>query len=987
MVPKQCCAAGWCFALMLVASGTELLPAGEREDLFAALKNAEKLAAQADYPAAAAQYEWALARAPRVFGADSTNMAVLLNNMANLYCQMSQYAKAEPLALRGLQIREARLGPDHIEVAGSLNNLATLYKDRGQLAQAETMYLRGLKIKEARLGTDHPDVAGTLSNLAGLYSDMGQYAQAEPLYQRSLKIREARLGPQHLDVASSLNNLATLYYTLGQYAKAEPLYQRSLQIKEARLGPDHPSVAFTINNLAVLYKALGQYAKAEPLYQRSLQTKEARLGADHPDVADSLINLANLYSDTNEHAKAEPLYQRSLKIYEANLGPEHSSVANSLLNLATLYGEMGQAAQAEPLYLRSLKIKQAALGPDHPDVATAHNNLAWNYEKLGQTDKAAGECDRMRRIVRRHVAEVLPVLGEREQLAFIERRDESQFHCALSFGRRHHDQPALAEQSAGWLFSGKAVVQASLAERALLARDSANPALAEHIKRLLALRSDLASLSLAVPKPGQETEHRRKLAELSGQEQELTRQVHQATGRPAKTNPWIEPDAVRAALAADAVLIDIARFRPFNFAAKGGEAYWQPARYVAWVVPPAGQGNVEIVDLGPAEEIDAAVQAVRKALEGAAAMIVDEGDEAAEKQLKKPLDELAKRVLQLLTPHLGQCRQLIISPDAALWLAPWGALPLADGRYAIEQYQLRYLVSSRDLLAPPSASGQAAQPIIMADPNFDLGPKETQAATQAVLRSAAPVGQRPRSAAATSSAASSLAKVARLPGTSEEAKAITPELQAYAGGAPLVYTDQWALEGVFKAIRRPKALVLSTHGFFLPDQEVEPDARPLAFSDSRGTAIAADGQPVENPLLRCGLLLTGCNQGSLAMAAGGEDGVLSGMEIVGTDLRGTELVVLSACETGLGQVRNGEGVAGLRQAFQLAGAQAVVSTLWQIPDRESARLMTDFFSNLAAGQTKANALRAAQLAAIKQRRAEHGAAHPFYWAAYTLTGG
>ena len=177
-------------------------------------------------------------------------------------------------------------------MASSLNNLATLYEDMAQYAKAEPLYQRSLKIREAKLGPDHPDVAGSLDNLANLYYAMGQNAKAEPLFQRSLKINEAKLGPDHPDVASSLNNLANLYKDMAQYAKAEPLYQRSLKIKRSEAGTGPPRCGCEPQQPGETCTGQGHYAKAEPLYQRSLKISEAKLGPDHPDVADSLNNLA-----------------------------------------------------------------------------------------------------------------------------------------------------------------------------------------------------------------------------------------------------------------------------------------------------------------------------------------------------------------------------------------------------------------------------------------------------------------------------------------------------------------------------------------------------------------------------------------------------------------------------------------------------------------------------------------------------------------------
>jgi CHAT domain-containing protein/Tfp pilus assembly protein PilF len=994
----------------------------DKANLLAAYRQGDRLKQQGHYLEAIQQYEKAVALAPKVYGPTHLNTATLMNNLAFLYEAAGRYQQAEKLHLRSLKIREVQRGRDHPDVAQSLNNLATLYHAMGRYEQAEPLMKRGLQIRQSRLGKDHPLVADSLSNLGGVYAAMGRYQQAELLYQQSLEIRVARFGRGHLAVATSLNSLAVLNATLKRYEKAEPLYQRSLQIREARLGKDHPLVALSLNNLAFLYHQMGRYEQAEPLYQRSLEIRQARLGRDHPDVAQSLSNLGMLYDDTNRFDKAEALYQRSLQIREAKLGRDHPEVALSLNNLAALYHATGRYEQAEPLYRRSLRINEARLGKDHPDVATGLNNLAELYRALGRLEQAeplyqrclairqasfgkehpslasslnnlaqlyaagrrwaeAGAAfDQERHIRRRYLQRILPALAEPEQQALLRSWNDHLLHISLSLGLARRDDVSLRERTAAWLLNGKAVALQALAERALLARDSDNPRVKKLLPQLLGTRGQLAALTHQAPRPGRETQRLQRLAALARRERELAKEIGLLTGNPTRADPWVKLSEVREVLPRDVVLVEVARFRTWNFRAKGKTSPWQEAHYAVWVIPPQGKGEVRLLDLGPAGPIDRAVQAVRQALAAAPARMRREGEPDAEQALRRPLRALADLILRPLLPHIAGSGRWLLSPDGALWLAPWAALPLPDGSYAVEKHTLSYVVTGRDLVRPPDpVPGKGA--LVLADPDFDLRPaRATKDNNPALLaRGLRPGAQLPR--------------FRRLPATALEARAIAPLLERYAGQKPAVSTGKEAREETFKAARRPKVVVLSTHGYFLEDQD-QALAPALSRLDSRGLNLAAPDRPrpkgekvqvLENPLLRCGLALAGANQRDRT-PEGVEDGILTGLEIVGCDLRGTDLVVLSACETALGKVNVGEGVAGLRQAFQLAGAQAVVATLWQIPDRETARLMTAFFTHLAARQGKAESLRQAQLDLIKRRRARGKAAHPFYWAAFTLTG-
>jgi CHAT domain-containing protein len=574
------------------------------------------------------------------------------------------------------------------------------------------------------------------------------------------------------------------------------------------------------------------------------------------------------------------------------------------------------------------------------------------------------------------------MLGEEEQLQFLINNDEVPFFKALTLAYRHADDAKLREMSFGWVLNGKAVSQESLAERALLLRNLEDPKYAAQAKELLGLRADLAGLKLSLPKKGQEEAQQRQIVELTEREKLLSRFLHQATDKTAERSTWIEPADVRSRLTPDSRLIEIALFQPTN-PKTGAKPYWLPARYVAWIIPPHGQGEVQFVDLGPAEEIDQLIESVRKSLAGASnsdSLLRREGELAATKKVDEELARVAERVWEPLAPKLGNASKIYLSPDSSLWLLPWAALPASDGRSVLEKYTLEYLISGRDLARAKSAAEKnaATVPTIFADPDFDLSAPAVKTAIQAVL----PDIKFDENTTRVVANRSSLPKVSRLPFTALEGQAAASSLKEYVKNEPLNYSARYALESIAKRLHGPRALLFATHGFFLQDQKVKP-AETESLSASKVAAKSIQGQKIENPLLSCGLLLTGCNTPQPSL----DDGILTGLEIVGLDLRGTELVVLSACETGIGKVRNGEGVAGLRQAFQLAGAESVVSTLWQVPDRDSALIMQDFFANLAAGQSKADALRNAQLKRIEARKEKTGAAHPFIWAAWTITGG
>jgi CHAT domain-containing protein/tetratricopeptide (TPR) repeat protein len=868
-----------------------------------------------------------------------------------------KYDEALPLVERALEIREKILGRNHLDVAEALHSLAALYLNKGEYAKAEPLYQQALAVYEKTLGPEHPSLARSLNHLAVLHCYRGEYVKAEPFARRALAISESALGREHSNVALVLNNLGMIYGSRGDFAKAELLYQRVLAIIESTLGREHPFVATALDNLANVYYYKSDHAKAEPLYRRALAIVEKALGQEHSEVARILSNLASVHLETGEYAEAEPLYRRALAIREKSLGPEHSRFGLLLGNLANLHRNKGEYAKAESLYQRARAILERALGTKHPDLANLLNDMAVFYTAKGAIALAIELQSQANDIAEYNLALNLTIGSERQKLAYLAILSE-QTDRTISFHLRYLPNDLTARSlAAATILQRKGRTLDAMSGSFAVLRQRFNPQDRALLDQLNDVTAQLARLILGGPKNIAPAKHQKEIKTLEEEKETLEAEISRRSAEFGAQSQPITLAAIQAAIPTNAVLIEFAAYQPFNANAIGGDKEYGAPRYVAYLL--RREGEIKWQELGDAKTIDDAVSAFRTAL-----------SDPKRRDLKRLARAVDEKVIQPLRPLLGDAEQILVSPDGALNLIPFEALVDEQGRYLIERYSFNYLTSGRDLLRLLVERESKSDLLVIADPMF--GQQDQLAKADVPQRRLARM--RLRQNVTTGPDLSSI-YFAPLMGTEQEAreiKSLFPEARVLLG--------EQATEASLKRIVAPRILHIATHGFFLED-------RPVRIEGTRGlSSLRDDGDlvrlsanmKIENPLLRSGLALAGANQ----RTGWDDDGILTALEATGLNLWGTQLVVLSACDTGVGVVRTGEGVYGLRRALVLAGSETQVMSLWPVRDYATQRLMKAYYAGLKQGQGRGEALRNVKLTTMRQR----GTEHPFYWAGFIQSG-
>jgi CHAT domain-containing protein/tetratricopeptide (TPR) repeat protein len=880
-------------------------------------------------------------RLPRAGGAD---VAASLLGLGTLYLGKGDAARAEPLLRRAAEVTAKASGAESLDYADVLHVLARARVARGDSVEAERLNRQALAIREKAAGPDSLAAAASLLSLAILHRAANDLPEAEKALQRTLAIRERLLGADHIEVANALNNLGLLYYGAGDYDGAEPIFRRSLSIREKALGPGHTQVGASLNNLGLLEWKRGDYVKAEGYYRRALGIFEKADGPESYGVANSLHNLGIVYKESGrDYVKAEEHYQRALAILEKLYGENHENTINCLTSLGILRQAAGDYEGAERYYRRALDSYEKGFGPYNTGTIRGLRSLARLYAAKGDVARAVeyqglvGE--REEKVTRLN----LTLGSEKQKLAYFTQLQRPDRVISLHVGLAPGDGAA-RDAAAALVLQRKGRVLDALSGGLSALRQRFNAQDQALLTSLDEVTSRLARLILGKPRGASPEEHQSQIKALEQEREKLEAEIGRRSAGFYEAQPPVTLESVRAAVPPEAALVEFAVYRPYDWkAAEEKTAYGEP-RYVAYVI--RNRGEVRWAELGPAAEIDKAVEALRRALRDPLRRDVREVARAADEKVMRPVRALA-----------GDAGRLLISPDGALNLIPFEALVDERGGYLVERYPLTYLSSGRDLLrmsAPRRAGGRA---VVIADPAFGNPP---------VVASAG------RGAGGGARLDYSQVFFGPLPGVGDEVRA----LRGLLPGAEFL-TGARATKAAVKRVRGPSILHIATHGFFL-----QSDPRPPARETARAGDTTRLGKwvvQVDDPLLRSGLALAGANSSG---PAGSDDGVLTALEMAQLDLRGTKLVVLSACDTGVGEVRSGEGVYGLRRALALAGAESQLMSLWPVSDRSTRDLMIGYYEGLTRNLGRGEALRQVQLRMLRGGARNH----PYYWASFIQTG-
>lgn len=932
------------------------------------------------YPQAEQMFRQALPIMARVYGASSEEYTKMYRTLAQLYVEMGFYKEAKPMNDAIMYYFKTLRGEKDREYLIALNTDAQIAQGLGDYNKAIEIFNGLLKIHGSLKPMDTTDYITTLNNTAEAYRQTGNYDAALKLLNKGLNLSAKFKSRDILSTATIYNNAGLCYKAMGNYKRAEVCYDSCMYIYRALDLGGNPDYTNSLNNKAEMYRILGRYQQATDLLSEVLIIRKNTSGEDHFTYANALTNVALLYNDQDRFEEAEPYLVRAEKIYKASLGEDHQFYANCIHNLAILYSHLKKYKQAEEYSKKALELMKKAVGEEHERYAYFLTGLGNIYEGTQQYEKAIPYFEQANSIIKKkfgekHVAYIdgvfslgslywslnnykkakelyywslqayksqfdnfFTTMSEREQFSYygtianrFETFDSFVFDYAEKFPKENNTE--LFSTS----FNYQMFIKSLLLNNNVSAR---REILNNKDTSLVNLYNDWLNTKQTLSSRYRELvndDNMWSISDLEIRADKLEQQLKNKTTLFTQSKVVTFAD-IKNKLQPNEAAINIIR------AQKAGTDTNIVIEYAAFIITKNSSAPI--------------LTKIAKSKDFETIFALEYSDNIENRKADKlSYDRFWKQI----SSNLNGITKVYISPDGVYNQVNLYTLQNpSSSKYVLDEIDLCVLPNLNYMMQKQSAnSSKTADLFGYPDYEFDFAKqKKIEKLNQAVAVNRFGFSELPP-----------------LPGTKTEVENISTSLQNNAWKINK-FIEEKASEEQLKKVNSPKVLHIATHGFFLKDVYDNEDETILGFEASKLKS---------NPLLRSGIMMAGASivaRDTLATEFE-QDGIFTAYEASLLNLANTDLVVLSACETGLGVDINNQGVFGLQRAFYIAGAKNLIMSLWVVDDDATQILMSEFYKEWALNPAKENISKSFKKAQAEVRKKYP---HPYYWGAFTLLG-
>ena len=885
----------------------------------------------------------------KALGKEHPKYATSLNNIAVNYLKLGDYNKALEYNLIALEIRKKSLGKEHQDYAQSLNNIAFNYLKLGDFKKALEYNLSVLVIQEKISGKEHQDYLACLNNISENYIDIGEYNKALEYILKALKICKKTLGEVHPDYATNLNNTAMIYSYLGEKNKALEYNLLALSIREKVLGKEHPDYASSLNNISSIYFSQGEYDKALEYGFLALESREKTVGKGHPDYAISLNNLSLNYSNLGNFNKALEYNLLALEINEKIYGKEHPEYAKSLAHIAKNHSELAEYSKALEYNLLALKINEQSFGKEHPTYGSNLCAISCDYFKISDFNKALDFLTQSLEISIHSFTKNKFGLTPEIKFSF---KQKVELYIQLLASLSSIENSKIETLHNNWITINGIIGsnQDQLKRKIELSNNNELIKLFDELTKYQFKLSSYTNLTKIEKKQNESN-----LILLENQITELQSKLNKYSLDFSELNRTFTSRDVTNKLKDKEVLVNIMCFPYYDFKSND----WSDSKKYLVFISNSKTTIADYIYIQKGNDLEELI-------------FRDYKNQATKFDDKTELKDsnFYNYFWKPIADKIGNAETIYVSLGGVYNNINLNTLYNQEtGKYLIEEKDIRIVNSARDFVLSKERQKKIFTSTIASlygFPDFN-GNTTISVDTLDYLTS-----ERNLSQEWIDRLTRGNMKASPLPATKIEIENISSTFNKN-GWNVSSYSGSEASETNLKKEKSPRVLHIATHGYFFEDI-------PLDTISNRFFGMDRN-QMIQNPMLRSGLLFKGANRTLKGEKSIGENGLLSATEASLLDLRETELVVLSACETGKGEVKNSEGVYGLRKAFSDAGAQNIIMSLWKVDDEVTQEFMTLFYE---IWLNKKTSIREAFNKTQLEIKAKYP--QPYYWGAFILVG-